>query len=117
MSESEAGHARFQFRLELVVDSKLNSENLAAITEITKGFRLGDSYTIEGPAGLVGPVQATNVTVQQLIAGIDVHKDMIKVAIRSPGEKPWNRKTQVLEYRTFFGVLQCWPSGTSPRSR
>jgi len=40
------------------------------------------------------------------VAGIDVHKDMIKVAIRSPGEKPWARKTQVLEYRTFFGVLQ-----------
>ena len=27
------------------------------------------------------------------VAGIDVHKDMIKVAIRSPGEKPWTRKT------------------------
>jgi hypothetical protein len=41
------------------------------------------------------------------VAGIDVHKDMIKVAIRSPGEKPWTRKTQMLEYRTFFGVLQA----------
>ncbi len=30
------------------------------------------------------------------IAGIDVHKDMIKVAIRSPGEKPWARKTEIL---------------------
>ena len=40
------------------------------------------------------------------VAGIDVHKDMIKVAIRSPGGKPWTRKTQILEYRTFFGVLQ-----------
>jgi transposase len=40
------------------------------------------------------------------VAGIDVHKDMIKVAIRSPGEKPWTRKTEVLEYRTFYGVLQ-----------
>jgi transposase len=40
------------------------------------------------------------------VAGIDVHKDMIKVAIRSPGEKPWTRKTEILEYRTFFGVLQ-----------
>jgi hypothetical protein len=29
-----------------------------------------------------------------------VHKDMIKVAIRSPGEKPWTRKTEILEYRT-----------------
>ena len=39
------------------------------------------------------------------VAGIDVHKEMIKVAIRSPGEKPWTRKTEILEYRTFFGVL------------
>jgi transposase len=40
------------------------------------------------------------------VAGIDVHKDMVKVAIRSPGEKPWTRKTEVLEFRTFYGVLQ-----------
>ncbi len=40
------------------------------------------------------------------VAGIDVHKDMIKVAIRSPGEKPWTRKTAILEFRTFYGVLQ-----------
>ncbi len=40
------------------------------------------------------------------VAGIDVHKDMIKVAIRSPGDKPWTRKTEILEYRTFYGVLQ-----------
>jgi transposase len=41
------------------------------------------------------------------VAWIDVHKDMIKVAIRFPGEKPWTRKTEILEYRTFFGVLQA----------
>ena len=41
------------------------------------------------------------------VAGIDVHKDMIKVAIRSPGEKPWTRNTEILEYRTFYGVLQA----------
>src|SRR5947208_11309000 len=40
------------------------------------------------------------------VAGIDVHKDMIKVAIRSPGDKPWTRTTEVLEFRTFYGVLQ-----------
>jgi transposase len=40
------------------------------------------------------------------VAGIDVHKDMIKVAIRSPGDKPWTRTTEILEYRTFYGVLQ-----------
>jgi len=40
------------------------------------------------------------------VAGIDVHKDMIKVAIRSPGDKPWTRRTEVFEFRTFYGVLQ-----------
>jgi transposase len=40
------------------------------------------------------------------VAGIDVHKDMIKVAIRSPGKKPWTRKTGILTYRTFYGVLK-----------
>src|SRR5881396_2846498 len=41
------------------------------------------------------------------VAGIDVHKEMVKVAIRSPGEKPWTRKTEILEFRTFYGVLQA----------
>jgi hypothetical protein len=41
------------------------------------------------------------------VAGIDVHKDMAKVAIRSPGDKPWTRKTEILEFRTFYGVLQA----------
>ena len=34
-------------------------------------------------------------------------KDMVKVAIRSPGDKPWTRKTEILEFRTFYGVLQA----------
>jgi hypothetical protein len=37
------------------------------------------------------------------VAGIDVHKDMIKVALRSPGDKPWTRRTGIVEYRTFYG--------------
>ena len=41
------------------------------------------------------------------VAGIDVHKKMIKVAIRSPGDKPWTRKTGILTFRTFYGVLQA----------
>ena len=45
--------------------------------------------------------------VHEYVAGIDVHKDMIKVAIRSPGDKPWTRKTEILEFRTFYGVLQA----------
>ena len=40
------------------------------------------------------------------VAGIDVHKDMVKVAIRSPGDKPWTRKTEIVEFRTSYGVLQ-----------
>ncbi len=40
------------------------------------------------------------------VAGIDVHKDMVKVAIRSPGERPWSRKAEIVEFRTFYGVLQ-----------
>jgi transposase len=41
------------------------------------------------------------------VAGIDVHKDMIKVAVRSPGDKPWTRKTEILTFRTFYGVLKA----------
>ena len=40
------------------------------------------------------------------VAGIDVHKDMIKVGIRTPGHRAWTRTCEVLEYRTFYGVLQ-----------
>ncbi len=32
---------------------------------------------------------------------------MFKVAIRSPGDKPQPRKTEIFEYRTFYGVLQA----------
>jgi len=51
------------------------------------------------------------------VSGIDVHKDMIKVAIRSPGEKPWTRTTQILEYRTFYGVLQQMARGPARAGR
>jgi transposase len=40
------------------------------------------------------------------VAGIDATKEMIKVAIRSPGDKPWTRKTEIFEFRRFYGVLQ-----------
>ena len=49
------------------------------------------------------------------VAGIDVHKDMIKVGIRTPGDKPWTRKSEVLEYRTFYGVLQEMAAGLRQR--
>src|SRR6201984_2154195 len=41
------------------------------------------------------------------VAAIDVHKDMAKVAVRVPGERRGTRKTDVLEFRTFYGVLQA----------
>jgi transposase len=41
------------------------------------------------------------------VAAIDVHKDMVKVAVRVPGAKRGIRKTDVLEFRTFYGVLQA----------
>src|SRR5260370_52557 len=31
---------------------------------------------------------------------------MVQVAIRSPGDKRWTRKTEIVEFRTFYGVLQ-----------
>jgi transposase len=40
------------------------------------------------------------------VAAIDVHKDMVKVAVRVPGERRGARKTDVLEFRTFYGVLE-----------
>jgi hypothetical protein len=44
------------------------------------------------------------------VAGIDVHKDMFKVAIRSPGDKPWTRTTEIPEFRTFTGCSRRWPA-------
>ena len=32
------------------------------------------------------------------VAAIDVHKDMVKVAVRVPGERRGTRKTDVLEF-------------------
>ncbi|GAA0982803.1 hypothetical protein GCM10009555_053300 [Acrocarpospora macrocephala] len=40
------------------------------------------------------------------VAGIDVHEDMIKIGIRTPGHRAWTRTSEVLEYKTFYGVLQ-----------
>src|SRR5258708_11128643 len=40
------------------------------------------------------------------VAGIDVHKDMVKVAIRSPGDKRGTRKTEIVQFRTSYGGLQ-----------
>ncbi len=38
-------------------------------------------------------------------AGIDVHKDQVTVAVRTPGDGPGGRQTQVRKFRAFYGVL------------
>jgi hypothetical protein len=42
------------------------------------------------------------------VAGIDGHKEMVKVAIRFPGEKPWTRTSEILEFRTLYGCCRPW---------
>jgi transposase len=49
------------------------------------------------------------------VAGIDVHKEMIKVGIRVPGHRAWTPTSEVLEYRTFYGVLQAMAAGLRKR--
>lgn len=47
-------------------------------------------------------------------AGIDIGKDIIAVAVRTPGEGPDGRKTIKRTVKTFFGVLrECarWLTG------
>jgi len=38
-------------------------------------------------------------------AGIDVHKDQVTVAVRTPGQGPGGRVTEVRKFRAFYGVL------------
>ena len=38
-------------------------------------------------------------------AAIDVHKDQVTVAVRTPGEGPGGRQTEVRKFRAFYGVL------------
>jgi transposase len=38
-------------------------------------------------------------------AAIDVHKDQVTVAVRTPGDGPGGRRTEVRKFRAFYGVL------------
>ena len=40
------------------------------------------------------------------VAGIDVHKEIIWVAVRLPGDRPGERALQVKSFRTFWRQLQ-----------
>lgn len=44
--------------------------------------------------------------VYERVAGIDVHKKQITVAVRTPGEQPGKRGQQVRRYRTFYSALR-----------
>jgi hypothetical protein len=86
VNENETNTAPdFQLDIKLRVNGKLTSENLATIREITKGLRVGDTYTIEGPAGTVGPVHASTVVVQQIVAeaSIDQFRDELQAIIET----------------------------------
>ncbi len=39
-------------------------------------------------------------------AGIDVHKDQVTVAVRTPGRGPGGRDTRVRKFGAFYGVLR-----------
>lgn len=40
------------------------------------------------------------------VAGIDVHKEVVWVAVRLPGAAPGERKVTVRSFKTFWGSLQ-----------
>jgi transposase len=56
------------------------------------------------PIMLVGQVKGVQVLYERC-AGIDVHKDQVTVAVRTPGVGPGRRQTQVRKFRAFYGVL------------
>lgn len=44
--------------------------------------------------------------VYERVAGIDVHKKQITVAVRTSGQRPGKRRTQVRRYATFYAALR-----------
>ena len=70
---------------------------------------VGSGGRLAFPCCLSEPLQEADEGMRVMyerVAGVDVHKDMIKVGIRTPGHRAWTRTSEVLEYRTFYGVLQ-----------
>jgi transposase len=45
-------------------------------------------------------------TVHPRVAGIDVHKKVVWVAVRLPGERPGERAVTVRRFAAFLGSLQ-----------
>jgi len=54
-----------------------------------------------GPSGREPDVEI----VYERVAGIDVGKKIIAVAVRTPGERPGKRRQQVRKYNTFYQTL------------
>lgn len=42
----------------------------------------------------------------QRVAGIDVHKKEVRLAVRVPGDDPGIRRIEIRKYKTFYGVLK-----------
>lgn len=42
----------------------------------------------------------------QRVAGIDVHKKEVRLAVRVPGDEPGTRRMEIHKYKTFYGVLK-----------
>ena len=57
------------------------------------------------PVSSAGQVVAMDI-VHPRVAGIDVHKKIIWVAVRLPGEVPGGRTVTVKSFRTFWRPLQ-----------
>jgi transposase len=54
----------------------------------------------------VGSVEGVMDVVYGGVAGIDVHKRQVTVAVRTPAERAGQRRGQVRRYRTFYSALQ-----------
>jgi hypothetical protein len=53
--------------------------------------------------------------VYERVAGIDVGKKILAVAVRTPGEHPGKRRQQVRKYNTFYQTLTEMVAWLAPR--
>ena len=49
------------------------------------------------------------------VAGIDVGKKIVAVAVRTPGDRPGQRHQQLRKFKTFYPVLREMSAGWSPK--
>ena len=53
--------------------------------------------------------------VYERVAGIDVGKKIVAVAVRTPGERPGKRRQQLRKYHTFHQTLTEMVAWLAPR--